>query len=234
MVVYACQVLQVPLASLFHVFKFWARNIRTGTREVRVLWDITEGELKKALAIIFANVPVSVMRTREEAWDFIVTDASTSEQLIAGIYVSRGSIQWFSERVTCTNDIAVLEMMAVARAVRTWLRPSSTTHVISDNVVVLNAMTKGLSANYGVNRIVASLIPWMRGRDAQCHLWYIASASNPADPLTRDFVFSALHKQHTELLLRLSTLCMPNWVDEAPGQRKLYPGSLIPIRVWEL
>ena len=45
-------------------------------------------ELKKALDTIFANVPVSVMRTREEAWDFIVTDASTSEQLIAGIYVS--------------------------------------------------------------------------------------------------------------------------------------------------
>ena len=89
--------------------------------------------------------------------------------------MSGGSIQWFSERVTCTNDIAVLEMMAVARAVRTWLeRPGSTTHIISDNVVVLNAMTKGLSANFGVNRIVVSLIPWMERRDAQCHLWYVA------------------------------------------------------------
>ena len=72
--------------------------------------------MRTALEIIFANVPVSVNRTREDAFDFIVTDASTSEQLIAGIYVSGASIQWFSEKVTCTSDIAVLEMMAVARA----------------------------------------------------------------------------------------------------------------------
>ena len=234
-VVYACQVLHVPLASLFHVFKFWARNIRTGTREVREMWEVSKAEMRTALDIIFANAPVPVMRARDEAFDFIVTDASTSEQLIAGIYVSGGSIRWFSEKVTCTNDIAVLEMMAVARAVRTWLeRPGSTTHIISDNVVVLNAMAKGLTANFGVNRIVVSLIPWMERRDAQCHLWYVASAANPTDPLTRDFVFSALHKQHIERLVRLSTLRMPNWVDEASGQRKLYPGSLIPIRVWEL
>ena len=49
--------------------------------------------MRTALEIIFANVPVSVNRTREDAFDFIVTDASTSEQLIAGIYVSEASIQ---------------------------------------------------------------------------------------------------------------------------------------------
>ena len=98
-----------------------------------------------------------------------------------------------------------MEMEAIDVAVRRWAHKGRAVHLISDSVVTLTALAKGLSANFEVNTQAVSLIIWMRQAMVQPVLWYINTKHNPADPLTRSFQFYKFHQTHIYTMAAFSS-----------------------------
>ena len=230
-VVYALQILRVPLGTIYRVFKNWARHAETQPTAHVTLWAESVEQLADAMVVIQQNQPVSVFR-QLPAEAFIVTDACTTDNKLAGVFIYDGYVRWFAHRHHCDCDIAVLEALAVDFAVRRWLRPGRTVHLLCDNVVVLVALSKGLSMNFGVNTITTELIDWCEGSGRHLELWFVASLRNCADPFTREMVFTdgQAHVLH-DLIAISSTLRAPRRVDLSSAQ--LFEGSSLPIRKWE-
>ena len=232
-VVYALQILRVPLGCMYHVFKNWARHAATKPTTHVDLWKESVKQLDAAMTIIERNEPVSVFR-QLPAEAFIVTDACTTNNMLAGVYVYDGYVRWFAHRHEADRDIAVLEALAVDYAVHRWLRPGRTVHLLCDNVVVLVALAKGLSMNFGVNSVVRDLLGWMHTCGAHMELWYIASQRNCADPFTREMVFSDGQEHVLHDLATISSALLPRAprrVDLSAAQ--LFEGSSLPIKKWE-
>ena len=148
----------------------------------------------------------------------------------AGLLISEGRIEWFSTPGHRCSDIATLETLAGLEAFRLW-HPRLRRHgvmILSDNAVTLAGLARGLSANYGVNECVKAILRLFTVCDIQPTLIYIPSALNPADPLTRDFIFSVEHDDVVSTLRHWSTLGVPGGVELV----RFFGGSNLPVFRW--
>ena len=228
MLVYGLQVLRVPLGTLYHVFKFWARNVATEPATKVPWWEAVRVQLTAAMRLVYANVPVVIPRDLVEPREFIVADACTTTGVIAAILVSGGRAIYFTQQSRFT-EIAAMEMEAIDVAVRRWAHKGRAVHLISDSVVTLTALAKGLSANFEVNTQAVSLIIWMRQAMVQPVLWYINTKHNPADPLTRSFQFDKFHQTHIYTMAAFSSdLSLHRGV----VRETMFPGSSLPVYRW--
>ena len=225
---YGLQVLREPLGTLYHVFKFWARNIETEPATKVTWWEAVREQLTIAMRRVHANVPVAIPRDLDEPREFIIADACTTTGVIAAILVSGGRAIYFTQRSRFT-EIAAMEMEAIDVAVRRWAHTGHAVHLISDSVVTLTAIAKGLSANFNVNAQAVKLVVWMRDSNVQPVLWYINTKHNPADPLTRTFIFENIHQTAIALMAALSS-------DQSQRRgvvrETMFPGSHLPVFRW--
>ena len=228
--IYGLQVLREPPGCLYHVFKFWARNIDRNPAHMAPWWDVVLDQLSSAMRIVHRNTPVRIAPDHREPDEFIVADACTSTGRIAAILFSQGRAVFFVQQSTFT-EIAAMEMEAVSLAVKKWAMPRRAINILSDSVVTLAAIAKGLSANFHVNSQATALILWMRTAEVQPVLWYINTKINPADPLTRTFYFDNNHKSHINRMMAISSGVPPH---RGLVYEHLFNGSSLPIFRWKI
>ena len=236
MMTYALQVLDVPLGSIFHVFKYWARNVETNVKKKVTMWAEAATEWETAMQIIRRNTPTRVQETVPVS-TFVITDASIAGGIsqIGGIIIQNGMIRYFSERGLASKDIATLETVAVLRAYDKWSTSMKKNGVwlMIDNQVTLAGLARGLSRNHGVNGAVLQILRKIKRDAVDVRLFYVASADNPADVMTRpDKSFSENHLSMLTQLRRWSTLREPGRVEGLTQFRKLFVGSNLPVFVW--
>ena len=228
MLVYGLQVLREPLGTLYHVFKFWARNVETEPATKVKWWEAVREQLTIAMRLVHANGPVVIPLDLDEPRDFIVADACTTTGVIAAILVSGGRAIYFTQQSRFT-EIAAMEMEAIDLAVRRWAHTGHAVHLISDSVVTLTAIAKGLSANFHVNSQAVELVVWMRDANVQPVLWYINTKHNHADPLTRTFLFENIHQT---AIASMAAFSSDQSQRRGVVRETMFPGSHLPVYRW--
>ena len=235
MVVYALMVLDKPLASIFHVFKFWARHVFTSPRKIVTLWQTSREELNAAINYSTRNTPLKIKTRPRGRMTMVITDASLEggRPRIAGLLVQNGRVRWFAETVRSTaTDIAVFETLAVQKAIVRWSHAlqGRSALLLCDNTVTLSALARGMSCNYTVNSMVGVMHEFMLRRDIYLGLMYVPSKANASDPLTREWLWSNEQAVALGTAIHWSTLCAPGGVDDfLRAQERLFGGSHIPV-----
>ena len=235
MVVYALMVLDKPLASIFHVFKFWARHVFTSPRKIVTMWRTSREEMDAAIVFSTRNTPLKIKTRPRGRMTIVITDASLEggRPRIAGLLVQNGRVRWFAETVRSTStDIAVFETLAVQRATMRWAHAlqGRSALLLCDNTVTLSALARGMSCNYTVNSMVGVMHEFMLRRDIYLGFMYVPSKANASDPLTREWLWSNEQAVALGTAIHWSTLCAPGGVDDfLRAQERLFGGSHIPV-----
>lgn len=228
MLVHGLNILEVPPAYLYNIFKFWSRHVNCHPKKHIRLWERTQQDLTAICQWILKNTRIYVQK-REKSTVTIVTDAQWKDgvaRMGAFILDGHGNIDMWSKTIRTQKKIAFAEASAVVEAIKRWRSRiyGKAVDICCDNTVTLCAFAKGISGNIHVNEVAKKFCTLKKEVAFTANLIFIPSEANPADPLTRDYLFDDA-RMHA-----ISTL-VPGRVDYSLRPR-LFGGSSLPIYCW--
>ena len=194
---YASRALRLPLAEFYPVIKFYRRRMsmlakgQISLSSPAVIWPSVRPTLSRWISLVMLNSP-----TRHPPHDFsldlvLFTDASTTgwggllfDEKRGTFHTAAGS--WGSTQEA--RDINFLEARALALSIDAFYSKLSSRNVQSlliviDNTALKHTLTSGSAHSFKLNEEIRKILP--RLPKVNVRVSYIASASNPADPLSR-------------------------------------------------
>eukprot|EP00760_Papus_ankaliazontas_P020061 PhM_4_TR18096/c2_g1_i2/m.49138 len=190
-----------PLATLFHLIKWYARNALKHPNNIATPWT------QAALEMISAkrqNSNTFKVRNPTHPGSIIFTDAATSTNLIAATWITENGEQFTCTKEGTHTNIADLETEAIWMAITTVGNINNRTHTLcTDSTVAYYALTKGYSRNFTVNQLIIKILRYLGERNAQVYVLYVPSDTNPADAPTRN---AQLSEQQQKLIDWAKTL----------------------------
>jgi hypothetical protein len=200
-VVYAAQVLQIPMCRIYLLLKLLSQNVLTNpTAKVDPTHSVMSN-CKSMNEIIAKNTP---RRVYEESVDtkIVVTDAALSTGKWGAILISNAKVYYASGDLSLLSyencSINVAELEAVKKACEVFGLRERTLRVLTDNASTLFWLRATWSPVFQANSLLQSIF----ARVNRVFVLYVPSGLNPADPLSRDAPLSPLHAEFVLFLRR--------------------------------
>jgi hypothetical protein len=199
-VVYAVQVLQIPMCRIFLLLKLLAKHATTQPNaNINVSESVRQlcGSMNQ---IISHNAPRQVF---EESVDtkILVTDAALSTSMWGAVLLTAGKTYVASGPLSTSfqvPSINVAELEAVKCAVDIFTIRDPTLRVLTDNSSTLFWLKQTWSPVFVANAMLQSIF----AKVGRIFPLYVPSALNPADPPSRDEPPQDHHGQFVEFLRR--------------------------------
>jgi len=184
--VYACTVLGIPFARVYHVLKFLARHTKTNPRYNVTLWKKAQEEFDAVCARVKQNDPM--YGTDPTHHCILVTDAATSSTTGGAVLITPGGrVITATLQLGSYHSINDLEAQALAMGLQhfsSFLRYTNI-HYFGDNTATLRALAATHSKSWHLNNWVDWILRFLADNSSRMLSHYVASADNIADGISR-------------------------------------------------
>jgi hypothetical protein len=199
-VVYATQVLQIPLCRIFVLLKLLSQNVlRNPNEKITPTHSVVE-VVSSMNQIIAKNVPRKVYE-ESVCTKILVTDAALSTGMWGAILITDAKVFYASGKLCLSyqdRSINVAELEAVKCAIDIFKLKDRTLRVLTDNASTMFWLKATWSPVFWANALLQSIFSKVN----RVFPLYVPSLLNPADPLSRDTPLEQHHVEFVQFLRR--------------------------------
>ena len=196
-VIYALQILQVPLCRIFLLLKLLAKNVLTNPSKKMCVSDAIRKQATSISQVIAKNTPRPVYEENVDT-KILITDAALSTQMWGSVLVTQSKVLLASGYLESVESINVAELEAVQKSIVRFNLRVHTLRVLSDNASTIFWLKNGWAPHFYANTILQRIFVHVK----RIFPLYVPSGLNPADPLSRNSDLQQVHIDFVEFVRR--------------------------------